>query len=122
MNNKRHLYSLYQRIKSNCCKEWGVDSNYFYKWYERQEGKQQGLCHYCQLPGDTQDMYERHFRKGRRGFNLEVDRKDAKGLYSPENCVLACYPCNNAKSDVFTYEEFREISKAINAVKRCTDE
>ena len=39
-----------------------------------------------------------------------------------ENCVLACYPCNNAKSDVFSYEEFSEIGKAIHRVKIRLDE
>ncbi len=118
MSDKRHLYSVYQRIKSNCCNDWQDNSNYFYEWYEKEGKKQQGLCHYCQLPGDTQDIYERHFRAGRRGIRLEVDRKDASGRYSPGNCVLACYPCNNAKSDVFSYEEFLEIGKAIAKVKK----
>lgn len=122
MSDRRHLYSIYQRIKNNCCVQWKANSKCFYKWYEKQEKKQEGLCHYCQLPGDTQDMYERHFRDGRRGLHLEVDRKDGKKRYSPENCVLTCYPCNNAKSDVFTYKEFSEIGIAINKVKRCIGE
>ncbi len=49
---------------------------------------------------------------------MEVDRKISKANYSPENCVLACYPCNNAKSDVFTYEEFIKIGREIGKVKR----
>ena len=57
--------------------------------------------------------YGKHFRKGRRGINLEVDRIEPKELYSPKNCILACYPCNNAKSDVFSFEEFKEIGKII---------
>lgn len=61
--------------------------------------------------------YTRHFRKGRRGKNFEVDRKDNSRQYSPDNCVLACYPCNNAKSDVFSYQEFLEIGEVINRVK-----
>jgi hypothetical protein len=53
-----------------------------------------------------------------RGFYLEVDRKESKGKYSPRNCVLACYPCNNAKSDIFTYDEFRKIGEMIGKVKK----
>lgn len=121
MNDKRHLYSVYQRIKSNCCEEWKRNRNSFYSWYENRVREQKGLCEYCHLQGDTTKYYRPEgFRKGRRGFNLEVDRKDATGQYSPENCVLACYPCNNAKSDVFSYEEFLKIGDAIGNVKKRT--
>lgn len=61
--------------------------------------------------------YGKWFREGRRGKRLEVDRMDSRKSYTPENCVLACYPCNNAKSDVFSYEQFLEIGKGIGMVK-----
>jgi len=120
MSNRRHLYSIYQRIKNNCCEQWQANPKSFYEWYENQEKKQKGLCHYCELPGNTEDIYKRHFRYGRRGLRLEVDRKEYDQSYSPSNCVLACYPCNNAKSDVFLYEEFLEIGKTIKRVKTRT--
>jgi len=63
------------------------------------------------------EFYGKWFRYGRRGKRLEVDRIESKEPYSPENCVLACYPCNNAKSDVFTYQEFIEIGKTVYRVK-----
>ena len=119
------MYSIYQRIKNSkddkgektCCDEWRSDPQSFYTWYENRVNEQKGCCEYCYLSGDTKKYYQKRFRKGRRGFNLEVDRKNAKEQYSPGNCVLACYPCNNAKSDVFSYEEFLEIGKAIHRVK-----
>ena len=117
MINRKPLYSIYQRIKNNCCEQWRVDSNSFYTWYENQVNKQEGLCEYCHLPGNTKTHYGNTFRNGRRGFHLEVDRKNNRESYSPSNCVLACYPCNNAKSDVFSYEEFLEIGKAIRKAK-----
>ncbi len=119
MNNNKHLYAIYQRIKKQkCCDEWKLDPKSFYIWYENKVKEQKGLCHYCHLLGDTNKHYKRHFRKGRRGYNLEVDKRDNKEGYSPENCVLACYPCNNAKSDVFSYKEFLKIGAVINKVKR----
>ena len=50
--------------------------------------------------------------------------------YNADNCVLACYWCNNAKTDAFTDKEFkpigieigkkiREILKGKNANERC---
>jgi 5-methylcytosine-specific restriction endonuclease McrA len=116
------LPSLYRRIKKDCCSEWAKNPHEFYAWYEKRFQKQKGYCEYCHLPGDTMPRYGKWFRKGRRGKRLEVDRKESKEKYSPENCVLACYPCNNAKSDVFTYKEFLEIGKAIHKVKTRLDE
>jgi len=121
-SSKQQMASLYRRIKKEgCCCEWQNDRNRFYEWYEKQLKKQRCLCHYCHLPGDTNVYYGHYFRepsnKGTRGHHLELERMCANGLYSPENCVLACYPCNNAKSDVFTYEEFLKIGKAIHEAK-----
>lgn len=97
--------------------QWRRDSRSFYTWYENQVDKQGGLCEYCRLPGDTRIYYGKPFRNGKRGLSLEVDRKDNSKFYSPGNCTLSCYPCNNAKSDVFSYKEFLEVGKAIHEVK-----
>ena len=118
MKSRQQLYSTYRRIKNNCCEEWRTDSRSFYTWYENKERKQNSRCAYCSLPGNTKQYFGQHFRKGRRGLALEVDRKDNSKPYSPSNCVLACYPCNNAKSDVFSYEEFREIGHVIEKIKK----
>ncbi len=115
----QHLSVIYRRIKKNCCKEWQADAQEFYKWYAAQLKGQNQSCCYCHLPGNTKEHYGKWFRDGRRGQRLEVDRIESKEPYSPDNCVLACYPCNNAKSDVFSYEEFIEIGKAIQGVKTC---
>jgi len=118
MQNKQRLYTIYRRIKNNCCDEWRKDSDGFYTWYESQMNEQKERCKYCHLPGCTIEYYGKLFRQGRRGLTLEVDRKDNTQPYSPSNCVLACYPCNNAKSDIFSYEDFLEIGQAISKVKK----
>lgn len=115
------LSSIYRRIKNICCPEWKTDPKEFYAWYERQYKKQNGCCEYCHLLGDTiKSGYGKYFREGRRGKRLEVDRIESKEPYSPDNCVLACYPCNNAKSDVFSYTEFIVIGKVIRSLKENT--
>jgi len=116
MINNKSLYSTYQRVKVNCCPKW-KESKTFYEWYWETERVQKSLCKYCKLPGNTKIHYGRLFRKDKRGLRLEVDRKDNTKPYSPENCVLACYPCNNAKSDVFSSQEFEVIGKIIRRIK-----
>lgn len=37
--------------------------------------------------------------------------------YSSANCVLCCYICN-AKSDIFSPEQFMQIGKTIGAVTK----
>ena len=73
-------------------------------------------CHYCGIEEDDFPKIWGTFRHGRRGLTLEVDRKDPKGPYSQSNCVLACYACNNAKSDVFCYEEFKRVGNVIKEI------
>ena len=81
------------------------------KLYER-DGKN---CHYCGIKeGDFIPIWGK-FYKG-RGKILELERKDNEKGYSEENCVLACAICNNAKSNKFTYEEFKEVGKAIKKI------
>lgn len=53
------------------------------------------------------------FKKNYRGWSLEIDRIDSNLEYTPDNCVMACYWCNNAKTDEFTHEEFKEIGKTF---------
>ncbi|MBK9357019.1 MAG: hypothetical protein IPN08_06465 [Bacteroidales bacterium] len=55
-------------------------------------------------------------KKNYRGWSLEIDRKDSNREYTPDNCVMACYWCNNAKTDEFTHEEFKEVGKMINKI------
>ncbi len=51
-----------------------------------------------------------------RGRSLEVDKKDPNGHYAIDNVALACYWCNNAKSDEYTVKEFEHIAKGIGEV------
>jgi len=52
-----------------------------------------------------------------RGRSFEVDKKEPNKDYTEDNIVLSCYWCNNAKTDEFSYKEFKEtIGKAIKQV------
>ena len=83
------------------------------KLYKR-DGKK---CHYCRIKEENFIEIWGPFYGGKtRGKRLEIDRKDNQKGYSEENCVLACAICNNAKSDKFTYEEFRKLGRVIREI------
>ena len=52
-------------------------------------------------------------RSDTRGYTLEIDRKLPNLEYSKENCCMACYWCNNAKTDEFSPKEFKPIAEGI---------
>lgn len=90
--------------------------NSFYKWYIRQYEKQQGCCHYCQTKEHViATLLEKKYparKRLNRGNHLEIDRLNPKiTAYSPENCVLSCYFCNNDKSDIFDEKEYLDYLK-----------
>lgn len=79
----------------------------------------QDTCYYCGITKDEINALadaRRLYKKKDRGWNLEIDRLDSNSEYSPDNCVMCCYWCNNAKTDEFTPTEFKEIAKAIRKV------
>jgi len=76
-------------------------------------------CAYCgiTIPMVTELANKQQlFKKNYRGWSLEIDRIDSNKEYSSENCVMACYWCNNAKTDEFTHEEFMKVGKALREV------
>lgn len=108
----KNWYDKKVRDKKN-----GFDSfQDFLDWYKKQENKEgEKCCYYCGL---TEEESQRIVMEGKlesnrfpkdgkiekgknRGVWLEIDRDKPKGDYSKDNCVLACYFCNNDKSDVF---------------------
>ncbi len=113
VNRLRSLYNA-KDFKSN-----NIKFSAFYQWYQ----KQSQCCKYCSI---TQNEIDQLFelnqvqftRGGKRGRNLEIDRKLSKIDYGSDfnNLVLSCYWCNNAKTDEFSYEEFKPVGVAIGNI------
>ena len=90
----------------------------FIDWYKT---KVHDGCHYCgisekdcrelvlKIPSSRFPKSSDLQRGKSRGYYLEVDRKEPKGVYSTDNCVLSCYFCNNDKSDVFNHDQYMEL-------------
>jgi hypothetical protein len=70
-------------------------------------------CHYCEL-SEMEFKFLRHqkgiYTKRVRGYEMEIDRLNSNREYTRENVVICCYFCNNAKTDEFTHEEFKQIA------------
>lgn len=73
-------------------------------------------CYYCSITlSDILKLIENRKiqKKNERGWKMEIDRKDPNQEYSDDNCVAACYWCNNAKTDEFNAEEFKPVGEVI---------
>jgi 5-methylcytosine-specific restriction endonuclease McrA len=93
----------------------------FYSEYEKLKKE----CCYCGMTPEQLDLLFaqkkiRTKRRATRGRRLELERVEPNASYEDaDNLRLACYWCNNAKSDEFTMEEFKligeQIGKALKA-------
>ncbi len=115
VNKVKRLYNRKKKLMN------GVSFQDFYTMYTGQEL----YCCYC---GITQEEINQLFaqqqvktkRSGTRGRSLELERVRPNEDYGNlDNLKLACYWCNNAKSDEFNEMEFKpigiEIGKALRA-------
>lgn len=81
--------------------------------------KKNPICEYYKIPNNKiKGTYweKRKTKRPQTRIYLEVDRQKPTGDYNVGNCVLACFICNNAKSDVFQYEEFVKVGKVIEKI------
>ena len=123
--NKIQDYKSFLTNKLRQMTEDGEDINLnneqlynLFKWWETTPK----VCYYCSLPENA--LEELHNQPGhinkrfpQRGKSLEIDRKQANLPYANiQNLALACYWCNNAKTDTFTEQEFLDIGRAIKSI------
>ena len=82
----------------------------FYDWYTEQKRE----CAYCGTKEHVlRELFEsekiKSKRGEKRGKTLEIERTNSEtNEYSAENCVLACYFCNNHKSDIISEKDHRD--------------
>ncbi len=74
-------------------------------------------CHYCGISVEQINEIAsgcKLYTKRPRGYTLEIDQIESAKGYSDSNCVASCYWCNNAKTDEFSEDEFKNIACGIN--------
>jgi len=83
-------------------------------WYVARLKKQECRCYYCETSIDDINrliaatlLKTRSVRgDGKRGPVLEIDKQE--NGYCIEECVLACYYCNNDKSYTCSKEDYKK--------------
>ena len=118
-DKQKYIYKPFKGIK-----KWDLKD--FIKWYILYNNKPR-ICKYCGIT--EQELIEIDnnnlalSKRDNRGRFFEIDRKNDTAYaqtpnnnYEEDNCVFACYWCNNAKSDVFTTEDMEIIGPAIQKV------
>ncbi len=118
----RRLRNLFSKKKSLFGSKFQFnDFPSFYLWYQNQ-GE---ICYYCKseqfkisllvnegLKKNSLGLTSKRFDK--RAQNLEIERKDSSSnIYNETNCVLACYFCNNDKSDYISSEEYIKFFQPV---------
>ncbi len=82
-----------------------ISRDEFVLWYKAQEK----ICVYCGVPEEKVSL----MNDGKHGKRLTIDRMNGDFFYEINNIVLACGLCNTFKSNIFTFEEMKEIGKII---------
>jgi 5-methylcytosine-specific restriction endonuclease McrA len=102
------IYALYKKKNINS------DFKLFYDFYLKLE--QIKSCEYCKIT-EIELSIIKPYTKRLRGKKLELERKIPDSNYNDlANLTLACYWCNNAKTDTFSHEEFIIIGKSISEI------
>jgi len=110
---------LKQELKSLCKTHYKSNFEDVFSFSDFSELNKSDKCCYCNLTIEKVKKLANKkllFKKNERGWNLEIDRKNSNYEYSKENCVMSCYWCNNAKTDEFTYDEFKKIGESFEII------
>jgi hypothetical protein len=80
----------------------------FINWYNSQEQK----CYYCSR-NLKQIQQDNHYHRTNK---LTIDRKNNDKGYTLDNIVLACWICNNVKSNLFNEIEMLIIGNTLKNI------
>ncbi len=81
-------------------------------WISKMDADGNCHCCYCEVSESTVQAAFRegliHSKKPSFNGNLQIERKNPLGGYNRDNCEFACVICNNAKSDMISYDDFKK--------------
>lgn len=119
-------YNIKKKKKNILLNIWSIHQKFFERWLDYNTFRDlygnddnDRKCTYCGITEKKIEsminkfVFNKKFNESPRGFHMEIDRKNPGDLYfynqKEKSIVLACYWCNNAKTDEFTSKEFGEI-------------
>lgn len=100
--NPKTLYSTIKRNAHMRGMEITISQEKFIEWWNKQEQ----ICVYCSIPV-SRLAYTDISRK--LSHRLSIDRMDNNLGYCEGNLALSCLRCNFIKSNLFTFDEMKEI-------------
>ncbi len=84
----------------------------FVQWYLSQIK----VCYYCGIPEEKLYLLPK-MRNRKEVKRLTIDRLDNNKPYEVDNITLACWLCNNVKSDIFTSAEMKSIGRKFIKIR-----
>jgi len=78
----------------------------FLGWYDKQKKE----CFYCGIPENELSNNKKFLLTATDG-KLTFDKKNPEGEYTLDNMVLSCMRCNLIKSNFFSVDEMKQLSK-----------
>lgn len=87
---------------------------YYDKYFAKKEQGYDPRCEYCGVIEKECGLLKTK-RGATRSKHLEIERIRPNDAYNKDNCILACYVCNNAKSDFMSEDEFKKLIPGIQA-------
>ena len=98
---KSRKRSRFSTLKMNSRRR-GIDFAFMESTFKKWIDSQPQECCYCGVTSKQLGVG--------KNVGLTIDRKDNNAGYTPENACLACFRCNNMKSDFFTHEAWKKIA------------
>ncbi|MEA3476466.1 MAG: hypothetical protein U9R23_08525 [Candidatus Cloacimonadota bacterium] len=116
-NNKKIVKKMKIEFKNYFENELNLDE-FKKEIFFKDKEKDKRICYYCGISEAQIEMLANNSkiktkRFYSRGKTMEIDQKKSENGYKKCNIVLACYWCNNAKSDEFDEDEFQPIANGI---------
>lgn len=94
------FYGIKARAKRSGL-EFNLTKREFIEWFVSQKK----VCFYCGISEDKLHTM------GRAKSLMTIDRKNNEAGYEISNMCMACFRCNNLKSNFFTDKEWMQIAK-----------